>query len=319
MGFSKSKSSKEESSTLVASKNTARQQRLRSDKKTSGFDAQPADTCSARFWEDLTGTCRCRPNFRTIDGPTQTIDVPASFSPYGRSIYVVGCKFVTLGVAIYTIYLGYVLDPRPFYFAYLTHWGLVFSLAYSVMSVYNSFFPVAQPPPGTTTVSGRTIVTWVLFTIAVHTEVIITLLYWTMLFSGELFIVSVLSHGVVAVLVLVDGLFVNAIPIRLRHWFEFILPVDLIYIIWSVLHSSLVFGLGNPDNQDEDPETNDDLIYTVLDWGQETAQAAVLAVLIGFVLSPVIYLLLWGISSRRRRHITDAKADEDAYMEMTTV
>ena len=160
--------------------------------------------------------------------------------------------------------------------------------------------------------------TWVLFTIAVHTEVMITLLYWTVLFSGELYLVSVLSHGIVAALVLADGLFVNAIPIRLRHWFEFIMPVDLLYIIWSVLHSSLVFNLGNPDNQDEDPETNDDLIYTVLDWGQEAAQTGVLAVLIVLVLSPVVYLLLWGISSRRRRHITDAKAD-NAYLEMTTV
>jgi hypothetical protein len=287
----------------------------RLDKKTGGF-AQPADTCCARFWEDLTGTCRCRPNFRAIDGPTQTIDVSASFSPHG--IFVLGCKFVTLGVTIYTIYLGYFSDPRPFYFAYLTHWGLVFSLAYSVMSVYNSFFPVAQPPSGTTTVSRRTILTWVFFTIAVHTEVLITLLYWSMIYSGELHLVSVFSHGVVAALVLVDGLFVNTIPIRLRHWLEFIMPVDLLYIIWTVLHSSLVFDIGNPDNQDEDPETNDDLIYTVLDWGQEPTQTGLMAALIVLVLSPVIYLLLWGISSRRRRHVTDAKPD-DAYMEMTTV
>jgi hypothetical protein len=131
-------------------------------------------------------------------------------------------------------------------------------------------------------------------------------------------LVSVLSHGVVAVLVFLDGLFVNSIPLRLRHWFEFVMPVDLLYIIWSVLHSSLVFGIGNPDNQDEDPETNDDLIYTVLDWGQEPAQTGVMAALIVLVLSPVIYLLLWGVSSFRRRHVTDANAD-DAYMEMTTV
>jgi hypothetical protein len=80
------------------------------------------------------------------------------------------------------------------------------------------------------------------------------------------------------------------------------MPVlDFLYIIWSVFYAFAFAGIGNSsDNQDEDPETNDDLIRVT----------GVLAALTVLVLSPVIYLLLWGISSLRRRHVTtDANAD----------
>jgi hypothetical protein len=90
------------------------------------------------------------------------------------------------------------------------------------------------------------------------------------------------------------------------------MPVlDFLYIIWSVFYAFAFAGIGNSsDNQDEDPETNDDLIRVT----------GVLAALTVLVLSPVIYLLLWGISSLRRRHVTtDANADDGAYMQMTTV
>jgi hypothetical protein len=265
------------------------------------------------------GTFTCQPTFRALDGE-KTIDVPATFSP--RSLWILGLKVVNLSTALYTIYLGLAKDPRIFYFAYLTHWTLVFSTLYFVMSLFNSMLPISQPLSGHTIVSRRAKLTWVLLEIAANLGVVVTVTYWLMLFDGEMIVRAVLGHGVVAVLVVVDGLVLNTIPIRLRHWSEFVFPVALAYILWTLLHSGLVFGIGNPDNEDEDTETNDDLIYSILDWEGDPGQTVVTALLIVFGVSPISHIFLWMLSGCRRRYVeddVDQESRSSKYVEMSTV
>jgi hypothetical protein len=290
-------------------------------KDENGGFKQATDNCWSRFVTDLMGTCACQPTFRALDGE-KTIDVPATFSP--RHVWTLGLKVVNLATTLYTIYLGLGKDLRAFYFAYLTHWTLVFSTIYFVMSLLNSILPISAPPPGQTIVSRRAKLTWAFFEIAANLGVVVTVSFWLLLFDGEMEVRSVLGHGVVALLVVVDGLVLNTIPIRLRHWFEIVLPVTFAYILWTVLQSGLVFDIGNPDNMDEDVETNDDLIYNVLDWEGDPGQTAVTALLIAFGLSPISHVFLWLLSGCRRRYVQDdADVDQQSfsskYVEMGTV
>jgi hypothetical protein len=283
--------------------------------KSGGF-AKATDNCWTRFVTDLSGTWARSSSFRAEDGERE-IDVPATFSP--RNYWTL-LKPIHLGVTFYTIYLGFGSDPRAFYFAYLTNWALVFSALYMILSILNSVFPILQPPPGQTVISRRGKITWMMFEIAANLGVLVTVNYWLLVFDGDLTVQGVLGHGVVAFLVLVDGLGVNTIPIRLRHYLEFVLPVASLYLLWSYLQSAL--NIGNPDNQDEDAETNDDLIYDALDWKGNPGETAVLGVLILFVLSPVAHFLLWTISSYRRRYVEEAEGgaqESSTYVEMSTV
>ena len=63
---------------------------------------------------------------------------------------------------------------------------------------------------------------------------------------------NVLRHEVIFVLVWMDGLVVNRIPVRLRHWVEICLPAFLAYLIWTILQSPLVFEMENPYEEDDD-------------------------------------------------------------------
>lgn len=280
--------------------------------KNDGF-AEPNDSCCSRFLEDITGTFACRPSFRAVDG-SRNIDVPASFSPKGWTV-IMG-KAVTLGVAAFTLYLGLGLDLRAFWLAYLTNWNVTISSVYLLLSFSNTFITVPSPPVGQTRVNGRVKATWILFTIFANIGLLVTVAYWTLIFDGLVEMATVFPHGILTLAVLVDGFGFNAIPIRLRHYLEVVVPLAMAYLIWSYLHS--VLGLGNPDYMDEDPETNDDLIYQVLDWKTDAKATAGYAIVLVFILSPLLQILLWMISGCRRRYETESRSDttSSSYVEM---
>ena len=298
-------------------KSTSTKSSKQSGGSAGGF-AQPTDNPLTRMMGDVTGTCYCTPSFRNVDGHSidRIIDIPASFSPMG--VFPQLCKTVTLGMGLFTLYWGLGRDLRVFWLAYLTHWALTFAILYLLASFMNSFVSVSQPPPLQTRVGMRVKLTWILFTIACNLQIVVTVAYWFVIYDGSsMSSYSVLSHGVVAVMVLIDGLIINTIPVRLRHWIEFVFPIGLLYLIWSFVHYKL--SIGNPDYQDEDPETNDDLIYGVLDWGEEPqpTQALIVSAMILFVLSPLSQFVMWFISNFRRRYVKDPPSSSSSdYVEM---
>ena len=277
-----------------------------SNKGGGGGFVQPTDNPITRMMSDITGTCYCTPSFRNVDGHSidRVIDIPASFSPMGVITQL--AKTVTMGTGIFTLYWGLGRDLRVFWLAYLTHWALTFAILYLLLSFLNSFISVTQPPPLQTQVGFRVKLTWILFTIACNLQIVVTVAYWFVIYDGTtMSSYSILSHGVVAVMVLIDGFIINTIPVRLRHWIEFVFPIGLLYLIWSFVHYKL--SIGNPDYYDEDPDTNDDLIYGVLNWGEEPqpTQALIVSAMILFVLSPLSQILMWFISNFRRRYVKD--------------
>jgi hypothetical protein len=136
------------------------------------------------------------------------------------------------------------------------------------------------------------------------------------LFDGVVQMITIFMHGIVAALILFDGLIVNTTPVRLRHWLAFVVVVDFLYLLWSLLHSPLVFGIGNPDYSNEDEATNDDGIYGVLDWGNNPQKTGIIGALVLFVASPLVHFLLWMISGFRRRYVTEETSRGARYVEM---
>ena len=174
-------------------------------------------------------------------------------------------------------------DGIVFWLAYMTNWGLLFAMIYSTLSLVNTIIPVAAARPASSSstdvdgahnndgandidganesipkhdvVSIRTMFTWAFFTLSAVFQMVVTITYWLPVYEGAtLSTINVLRHGVVFVLVWFDGLVVNRIPVRLRHWVEIVLPVFLAYAIWTVLQSPVVFEVKNPYE-------DDDLIY----------------------------------------------------------
>jgi hypothetical protein len=279
----------------------------------NGGFAEPSDTYCSRFSDDITGSCACRPSFRAVDG-SRTIDIPASFSP--KSWLAIAGKMANLGIAGFTLYLGVGTDPRAFWLAYLTNWNVTISSLYLLLSFINSFVSVASPSVGHTIVSYRVKITWILLTLSANIGILVTIAFWFMIYDGVMDIATVFPHGILTAAVLLDGLVINAVPIRLRHYLEFVVPFAMTYMLWSYLHSTS--DIGNPDYEDEDQETNDDLIYTVLDWKTNPGMTTVVAGVLIFVLSPILQVLLWMISGCRRRYEATDK-ETMSYVEMRTV
>jgi hypothetical protein len=231
---------------------------------------------------------------------------------------VIAGKTVMLGIVFATLSLNLFVNLRVFWLAYLTNWSVTISTVYLLFSFFNSLLPVSGPPAGQTRVNPRVKATWIIFTVSANIGLLVTIVFWFIIYNGTVdkstFEKSlVFPHGILTLAVLIDGFGINVIPIRLRHYLELVVPFELSYMLWSYLHG--VCDIGNPDENDQDPETNDDLIYGVLDWKNNTKATALNAVLLIFILSPILQIVLWVISGFRRRYKNTTGSDVMSYVE----
>lgn len=249
------------------------------------------------------GCCSSLFSLQTSNG--KVVDVTDSFS--SRSWPVRIFKFLCLSATITAIVLFLRLlfehdadeEKVQFvfeYMAYFTVWGLVCSALYFITSWVNSCIPLRQNDDDITKASWRTKWTWGVFEVAAHTELMVTLLYWTLVHDSRDMPFwdagNLLAHGGVMVLVLISGLVVNRVPVRLLH-FVFPFAVDFIYLLWTFVHDK--YELVEADE--------DDQIYDVIDWNEEFRSTAVLSIVLLFLVSPLVWLVLWLASLCGRKTI----------------
>jgi len=244
----------------------------------------------------------------------RTLDIPESFAP--ASCYAFFWKLLAASVAVLTLAWGFADSDAAFYMAYLTSWGVLFVSIYFCWSVLNTVLASRTPQP-VHTVGWRIRFTWFFFELGAVSTAIATLLYWPLVYdpdTSEITFTSISSHGGLLLLILVDGLLVNRTPVRFQHWYG-VLMVQSAYAIWTVIHAYAT-DIGNPDNSDNDPETNDDAIYQdVLEWNEDWKTALFWVCIILFVVSPVLFAILWvlanGCCGKDRRKYVDSVDERD--------
>lgn len=256
----------------------------------------------------------CQPWFR-VDDMGRTLDVPESFAP--ASCYAFLYKLLSASVALLTIAWCFNDSEASFYLAYFTSWGVVFVCIYFLFSVFNTILASRTPQPPET-VGFRIRFTWFFFELATHTSLMATTFYWPLVFdpkTSELSFLTLSQHGGLLLLILIDGMLVNRIPMRLQHYYG-ILMVDVTYIAWTLIHS-FVTDIGNPDKNDNDPTTNDDAIYSnVLEWNNDWKTSLFWACIVCFIFGPLAYLVLWCLSTgclccKDRRKYVDSVDERD--------
>lgn len=288
---------------------------MRSTNKNSNSTKQ-APECGKHFCSEINP---CQSWFHVKDPiHGRVLDIPESFAP--ASGYAFLWKVVYCGTCIGTMIWALIDTNSPeFYFAYFTNWGVLWCCLYSFLSVLNTVLASRTGQPAADKSVGLRIrLTWIFLTIAAHGSLTASFLYWPLVFEPGVTNVTYLAiapHGILLVLTLVDGFYVNRIPLRWMHYLGVTLPLDLAYALWSYLHSAL--DIGNPDRNDADPSTNDDALYeNVLEWNEEWQTALTWAVVTMLVIGPVLFSLLWTLSTGgcckdSRKYVDDVDPTDD--------
>jgi hypothetical protein len=222
-----------------------------------------------------------------------------------RRFLILFWKVLLFCITINTIVLGVINVARPgFYLAYLTHWSMTFCGFYVTANLFNCFYfnTIQQPSttdPDNTKVPFLIKVTWFLFELASHTAAGAAFVFWPIrhLMDMPLTYNLVMNHGGIVILVLIDGMLVNRIPYRIVHWYTMIIPIQMLYVVWSLIHDFLT-DIGNPDRyHPDDPSINDDALYPgVLEWSDKWPIAMATSCSILFMLGPGIVLGFWYLS-----------------------
>jgi len=100
-----------------------------------------------------------------------------------------------------------------------------------------------------------------------------------------------MEHGIIGIIVLIDGVLVGTIPVRAKHY-VCLLAVCISYLLWSLVNYILKLG-----NGDWGPTYDDDALYPVLNWGWESRRvAAIVSSSATIVLCPVLFWFVWMLS-----------------------
>ena len=257
-------------------------------------DEQSTSTTTAtisnwgRFRSELSP---CQAWFTASWPSSRVLDIPATFCP--RSLGDRIWKALNTTFIVFCLIYNWIdTTTASFYLAYVTNWALVVTVFYTILSCFNTFFPLPQPGPDNR-LGWRLKATWAAFVIASHGSVVVTIYYWGIVWSpgDAVTFASVNPHGVTMVFCLVDGLVVNRIPLRGLHWIGLIVPFDMAYLIWSIIHAYA--DIGNPNVDIEGLAKEDEAIYTSLNWSKDPGTAAMYGAAVVLVLGPIIFMTQW--------------------------
>lgn len=177
-----------------------------------------------------------------------------------------------------------------FFMAYLTNWGTVGVSLYFVLNISVAMFPIQQANPSILVKA-----TWALFSTIAPCELLITLLYWTLVFGGDGFrYLDFMAHGGLMILVWIDGFLINRIPIRVKHIFFFYF-FAILYGIWSGIHAAV--DMGNPRSNKNDLDSDDDAIYSTLNWNERPIATLIVFLLVCLIVIPLLFFFAWSVSA----------------------
>jgi len=98
-------------------------------------------------------------------------------------------------------------------------------------------------------------------------------------------------HGVAWVIIGIDGILINRIPLRMKQFIIFEV-FAVCYLVWTILHSTL--NVDNPWKNAAEGESEP--IYNTLDWKNDTGFAVGLAFGLLLVGNPIAFLFCRALS-----------------------
>jgi len=178
-----------------------------------------------------------------------------------------------------------------FQLAFLSNWILILSMMYFALALSVACFPkltaITQERTHTPII---VCFTWALYTVTMSCGLVVTMIFWPFYLSRDVngsadtLEHAIIGHGVVFLLLLVDGQVCSCIPIRLKHfWFAFGLSV--VYSCWAIVHSQT--GIGNPFFADQNS------IYPDQDWNDEPVLMALKTLGVLCIVLPLAFVLFW--------------------------
>ena len=246
----------------------------------------------------------------------QVFDLGACFSPKPkwRSLLL---KVTALAIGLSTLVCQLYDRAHPeFYMAYATTWALLTSLAYFLLSISTTIFAVKE-------LSVHAKCTWAFFSAAACAEGMVTLMYWMFDSRGdnnELNYGTLMAHGGVWIIVLLDGLAINRIPVPVKH-FIFVEAFVLVYVLWTIVHA--VSGMDNPDAPKEDSsDGNERYVYPNADWVCHPFETSLIVLGLLLVISPLLFLVtrhlsLYPCTQINRRYLAVANPEKPDSAERT--
>jgi hypothetical protein len=227
-----------------------------------------------------------------VDNKACRLDIVETFSPHPRIPYI-GAK-MSLAAWIVSVMASSIKNAtyQSFWLAYLTHWGLVVTSLYILMSAACAVYLAMRPPVNSGEFEGGVGLliksTWALFAIAAPAEVMIAILYWILEFEGTVGYVGLMVHGIAMVLIMIDGFILSRIPLRMKQFILFE-SFASIYILWTAIHA--YSGIGNPYANGETPTQDDDAIYGSIAWKNDNTGTVMLVVVVLIVANPVVFMV----------------------------
>lgn len=249
-------------------------------------------TCGQRFMAEL----KC-PMFglQEPQDPSKTIDVVRTFQPQSRRSAFIKLFFLCFGVGSLVQFL-WTEEHKTFFFAFVSNWSYLVVLVYFSLSC---LWIVVTPPATPEENAGlfRFVQwTWILYSLSLSIEIAVAILFWALDYDPDKTITygTVVLHGVMVLLLIVDGVLLNRTPVRFRQCIA-VTVYTLTYTLFTVLHG--LTNMGNPKRHDNDPETDDDALYTVVSWNHRPVQAIIFSIILVLLGPPLMFTITWSLSA----------------------
>lgn len=259
-------------------------------KTSEGVETMLYDEAPPTCWSRFRGEWKLK-FFELSETDEAMINVHRSFAPppFWRTFIL---KTIITGWTIAILLTDMLSDewePVSYYFIYLAHWSLAITILYLLVSFANTVFGVPEQRPYEDIPGFMVRFAWGLYPTAAVAQMMTTILFWIVQFDPNEPVTykMIMTHGGIMILVLLEGRFINRIPVRQKHLLFPMIFIHL-FILWTVLHDFA--GLGNPYVEDSDA------IYDALDWKENWKEAAVTSAVLAFGVTPLLFLNIWLLS-----------------------
>jgi len=258
------------------------------DQKTGDLQTATEDNESSKsFWDKISGESwdySVLPyGLAEDEWPSIWNQTPISFLSIDG---VLMCKGVL--VAYMTIIVAWSTDSywgtsnkygTGYWLIYLTHWQVFLVywhlwMSFGMTCFYSHVYSIGKP----LTIAAK--MAWSLQNICVPIVPIVVIQYWALVYEPPLHALSVHTHGVTLILLMLD-LTLTYTPTYLKHAWQGA-TVGFIYCLFN-----MIYVLGGGVN-----EVGDHYIYSALDWKDNFGTAFATAFGVIFICTPVIYVLV---------------------------